>query len=307
MRLEDLRVFCILARSNSIHRAAQLSGLTQSAVTKILQRLEAEFGIGLADRSGRGVALTPAGHTFLEKAEGLRSLVADIYVEMQAARSDAAGQIRVGTVTPILNSLLVPLVAKSLRKNPSLSFNISAQVTALLIEEVIDGGIDFALIYTHKNLPEDLNSDFLAKQEFCIVGRKGNPLFGNQSSSNDLRNANWLLPQSPNAAREIVFDYYSEHGLPAPKIAVECNTSASSLIYLVSQSDLLTVVTPQTLTTQAAEDLAVLPMPGFDLSNSLRLVYRRASSMSPAAQSFRSMLIEATENLRTDNTPHSWQ
>src|SRR5215813_3460194 len=75
MRIEDLRVFAVLAETRSLHRAAQKTGLTQSAVTKILQRLEAEFEIQLVDRSGRGIELTSAGRVLLERVADVRESV----------------------------------------------------------------------------------------------------------------------------------------------------------------------------------------------------------------------------------------
>jgi len=78
MRLEDLQVFSVLAQLGNLRRTADKVGLTQSAVTKVLHRLEAELGLPLVERRTRGAVLTPAGTTLLERATALGSAVKDL-------------------------------------------------------------------------------------------------------------------------------------------------------------------------------------------------------------------------------------
>ncbi len=299
MRLEDLQVFAVLARSDSVHRAAQICGMTQSAVTKVLQRLESEFGIRLADRSGRGFKLTPAGKILQDNANILRNSVADLQVQMQAARSELAGELRIGVVPPVLDAILLPLVARSAAENPTLSFKLSVQVTSLLIDAVIDGKLDLALVYLTDDAPADLSTDLLGIQQYKVVGRNNHPLFQQADLTAQLNAARWLLPQPPNAARDLIVNYYRGRHLPDPRITIECSTSASTLATLIPQSNLLTLLTPQLLSGQLGQQLSVLTFPGLHLSNNLRIIFRRNSTLSPATQRFRTMLLNSTAQLRS--------
>ncbi|MEN0015159.1 MAG: LysR family transcriptional regulator, partial [Solirubrobacteraceae bacterium] len=57
----ELAALVASVQAGSVHGAADLLNLTQSAVTKRLQRLETRLGVQLLVRSARGVLLTPAG------------------------------------------------------------------------------------------------------------------------------------------------------------------------------------------------------------------------------------------------------
>lgn len=71
MDLDRLAQFSAVARRGSIGQAAIELGLTQPALTRSLQRLEAEVGGRLFDRSPRGVVLTGYGETLLPYAQSL--------------------------------------------------------------------------------------------------------------------------------------------------------------------------------------------------------------------------------------------
>ena len=69
--ITELRTFCTAADLGSLGRAAVRLRVSQPALTKRLQALEALAGVRLLDRSSRGVALTPAGRRLYEQARRL--------------------------------------------------------------------------------------------------------------------------------------------------------------------------------------------------------------------------------------------
>src|ERR1700751_5018482 len=147
MRIEDLHVFSVLAQTRNLHRVAQKTGLTQSAVSKILQRLEAEFDTRLVDRKDRGVDLTAAGRVLVERAADVGASVAQTYAEMAAAKSASVGKIRIGVVPALLESTLLPTLAGYTTRESAVSFRLSVQVSALLFDELKDGQLDLALCF----------------------------------------------------------------------------------------------------------------------------------------------------------------
>ena len=61
MKLDALRLFCDVVETRNFTRAAERNGITQSAVSQMLQALEKEFGARLVDRRRHVFQLTPAG------------------------------------------------------------------------------------------------------------------------------------------------------------------------------------------------------------------------------------------------------
>ena len=80
--LTPLRSFVAVADAGGVTRAAGFLNLTQSAVSMQLKRLEDGLGLALPDRSGRGVALTPAGEQLLKYARRMVDLNDEIYARL---------------------------------------------------------------------------------------------------------------------------------------------------------------------------------------------------------------------------------
>ncbi len=74
MNLQNLRVFHKVAELEHITRAAEELGLSQPAVTKIIQSLEQETGLDLIERQGRRIVLTHAGRTLHNYTRRLSAL-----------------------------------------------------------------------------------------------------------------------------------------------------------------------------------------------------------------------------------------
>jgi DNA-binding transcriptional LysR family regulator len=295
MRIEDLRVFSVLAHTRNLHRVAQKTGLTQSAVTKIVQRLEAEFGLRLVDRKGHGVELTTAGRVLVERAADIGASVAQTYADMAAAKSESTGKIRVGVVPALLESALLPVLARYTAHENAVSFRLSVQVSALLFDELKDGQLDLALCFMPDlTVDEELHSEPVGRQRYQIVARKGHPLTASKKAEpHALQAAKWLLPLPGHGLRQLIDRYFAEHDLAPPQVVVETDASITLLTALLRDSDLVTMLTEPMLHTHAGRDLVALPYETASLESRVGLFHRRKTYLSPAVQKFRAALHDA--------------
>ena len=78
MEIRELRYFTQVARSGSFGRAASVLNVAQSAISRQLQKLEAELDVTLLVRRPHGVEVTEAGSILLEQAETLINYLAQI-------------------------------------------------------------------------------------------------------------------------------------------------------------------------------------------------------------------------------------
>src|SRR6188474_516540 len=96
MELYPLQVFLMIAAEKSFSRAAERLLRTQPAVSLALQRLEAELGEKLIDRSAKELVLTDAGRTVLDFAQRFESLRHDLQNPLADLRDKSSGRLIIG-------------------------------------------------------------------------------------------------------------------------------------------------------------------------------------------------------------------
>lgn len=94
MELRHLRYFVAVAEAQNFHRAAETLHVSQSPLSRQMQQLAQEIGVDLFEPSGRGIRLTLAGRTFLDRS---KAILSDVEAAALEAREAMSGQI--GTVT----------------------------------------------------------------------------------------------------------------------------------------------------------------------------------------------------------------
>ncbi|MGV0698882.1 LysR family transcriptional regulator [Mycolicibacter sinensis] len=146
MDTHRLRYFLRIAEVGSITRAAGLLGIAQPALSRQLQLLEQDLGVALFRRTRRGVELTEAGERLrASTAAPLRQLeLAVQYAGSPLARLDR--NVRIGLLETTADLLAAPLISTLSTVFPSATFSVSAGSTDQLVEAMLKGAVDVALI-----------------------------------------------------------------------------------------------------------------------------------------------------------------
>jgi len=133
-----LRAFVAVADTGSVRGAAGRLLVTESAVSAALAALAREVGVPLLERQGRGLRLTPSGHTYAGYARAILGMHAEA---LAAARGDADpehGRVRVAAVTTAAEHILPPVLATFRAAHPGIEVGLevgpSDQVWALLAD-----------------------------------------------------------------------------------------------------------------------------------------------------------------------------
>jgi len=136
-RLGEMEVFTRVVERGGFSAAARVSGLTPSAVSKLIARLERRLGVRLLVRTTRKLQLTPEGAAFYERA-------ARILDEIAAAEQEAAprGRLRVNASVHFAMAHLLPLVPRFLAEHPQMSIEVTVTDRVVdLMEERADVAI----------------------------------------------------------------------------------------------------------------------------------------------------------------------
>jgi LysR family glycine cleavage system transcriptional activator len=122
--LRGVRAFCAAARHNTLRHAGDELFLTASAVSHQIKKLEAELGVALFDRVGRGLALTEAGEKFYREASRALVRVETAAANLQASQSRVSLLV---SVQPFFASeLLIPRLGEFSSAHPKIEINIDA-------------------------------------------------------------------------------------------------------------------------------------------------------------------------------------
>ncbi|MGR3839550.1 MAG: LysR family transcriptional regulator [Cognatishimia sp.] len=141
--ITTLRSFVAVADLGGVTKAAGFLHLTQSAVSMQLKRLEEMMGIDFLDRSGRGIALTPAGEQLLGYARRMVALNDEIVRRL--ADEEFEGEITIGVPHDIIYPA-IPAVLKQLRSTyPRIKVNMVASNTNELLPKYQKGEFDLIL------------------------------------------------------------------------------------------------------------------------------------------------------------------
>lgn len=130
-RSGELEVFVRVIESGGFSAAARAFGMTPSAVSKLIARLEQRLGTRLVNRSTRQLQLTPEGCAFYER--GVR-ILSDLEEAERCASENTLprGRLRVNANVPFGHHFLLPLAPAFLALHPDVTLDI------VLTDEVID-------------------------------------------------------------------------------------------------------------------------------------------------------------------------
>ncbi len=168
MDIRQLKTFIAIAEHGTFAKAADAVGLTPSAVSQQVQALENEVRAELFDRSTRPITLNSQGLQMLEAAHGLvRS--ADNIVDAISGRA-IGGTFTIGSVRSSALSLIPRAIVELKNDFPDLKIKLHVANTDELINDVVTGRLDSAMVAEYSGDPAALRwSPFLAEPLFVIA------------------------------------------------------------------------------------------------------------------------------------------
>lgn len=144
--LRQLRYFQTLSRTRHFGMAASQCAVTQPALSMQIKELEQELGISLVERRGNTVALTLAGQEIAARAEAILTQVRELTDFACQQRGVLTGPLRLGIIPSVAPYLLPGLLHGVVTNYPSLDLLVRETQTDTLVEELVRGDLDAALL-----------------------------------------------------------------------------------------------------------------------------------------------------------------
>lgn len=146
MNLQQLRYFLAAAEHESFTGAARSLYIAQPSLSEQIRQLEAELGVELFARVGRGIALTAAGRTFRPEAERVLAAVEHATDVVRDVRELRGGTISFGMFGTASAYLVSGLAEEFRRRYPDVRLRLVGQNSSLVADAVRAGRLEAALV-----------------------------------------------------------------------------------------------------------------------------------------------------------------
>lgn len=172
--LKKLRAFQLVARHGSLQKAADKLGLTISAVSFSMRRLEDALGAKLLNRLPNRVSLTATGKVFAAEADGVLANVDRAFAKFKGGER-APSALTLAICNGEMGTYLAPRMCNFMEKNKQIQINVQIQSSKPALELLQAGEIDVC-IGRFSNLPDTLAQEFVVESGLTLACAPNHPL-----------------------------------------------------------------------------------------------------------------------------------
>ncbi|GAA3400628.1 LysR family transcriptional regulator [Paenibacillus hodogayensis] len=290
MELLQLQYFLTVARLEHVTEAARSLHVTQSSLSKTIQRLEEDLGVPLFDRIGRKLRLNEFGSRFLSRAE--RALF-----ELEQGRreiGDLSGPERGTLKLAVTAASMLPQILKEFRKKrPHIQFHVQMLTTQELSRLLHRGEVDFGLASPPVR-GDDIECQIVFIDPILVAVPKGHRLAGRSSVSlTELRDEWFVGVKRGYGTRDLVDPICQTVGF-VPNYVYEGDEPAR-LTALV-EAEIGIAFVPSTAR-NAREQIYYLEVEHHQLRREIALLWHRSRYISRAALEFREVVTDYFKTL----------
>ncbi len=288
MLIDALQLYCDVAACRSVSRAAELHGVTQSAVSQRLQALEKELGVQLIDRSKRPLELTAAGDLYYR---GCRRIIAS-YDKLQrkvtghaaGAAEELRGEVTVSAIYSAGIDLLNQVKAGFESRYPRGQVNINYLQPPAVYDHVRQEQCDLGIISYPQHWP-GVASVPLRQEQMVVVARAGHRLVEAQTvAAADLTGVDFVSfdPELPIARH--MRQYFRQHSV-RPHSVNEFDNIDTIKTYL-AQGDAVAILPLRTVQREVTSGVLGAAKLDPPLARPLSIIYLRQRLQSPLVKAF---------------------
>ena len=196
--LYELALFQLVVQHRSFTKAAEIAGLTQSALTRQIQGIENSLGIQLLERTTRTVRVTPAGEFLLGEAARLLGDVEQSLEHLAQEYAGARKEVRVDVSRTIGLAYLPGFFHANLRRLPQVGYRVACQASNDILTAIEANEQDIGVLCPPKRLPKTLRVTHRFEDAFALIAPASlepqlKPLVRGKARMEWIKKQNWLL------------------------------------------------------------------------------------------------------------------
>ncbi|MCG9680257.1 HTH-type transcriptional activator IlvY [Vibrio sp. Isolate23] len=201
MNIKSLQLFIHLCDSKSFAKTASAMHISPSALSRQVQKLEAETGQELFVRDNRSVELTPAAKKLLPVALKILGEWQNFNAQIQGHEEELKGEIRLFCSVTASYSHLPELLSEFRLQHPFIEFKLSTGDPAQAINKVLNDEVDVAISAQPEVLPAKLKFETISEIPLSVIAPVGVSNFAEalQKDKPDWSSIPFIVPESGTA------------------------------------------------------------------------------------------------------------
>lgn len=285
-----LRSFLEVAEVGAISPAARRLYVTQPALSRRLQQLEAELGTPLFERSSRGVALTEEGRFVQREARVLIERYAHLKEGVAALANLEAGTVRIGGGATAVSFLLPGAIASFQQTHPSVLFQVKEAGSRDTERDVAAERLELGIVTLpiEPSLAGELEATPLVQDRILLVASADHPLAARKRVPVSALDGEDLVGfESPSAIRSLIDGALREVGVQM-NVVMELR-SIPAILRMVATTRRLAFVSRLGIGPQVrgpAEDVRPIQVSGLKITRNLAVIRKKGRPLSSASVAF---------------------
>jgi LysR family transcriptional regulator, transcriptional activator of the cysJI operon len=291
MQIESLKVFCDLAETESFTKAAQINGVTQSAVSQQISSLERTFKSLLIERSKKKFRLTREGQMLYDFSKQIIQTYESLHSKLQELKDIISGTIRVATIYSIGLHDLPPYIKKFLKSYPTVNVHVEYRRANQVYDDVLSNVVDMGLVaYPAKDSKLEIIA--LHKDPLVLICHPQHPFARQKSIRLKALTGQKFIGFEPDIPTRKALDrILKDHGVD-PKHAMEFD-NIETVKRAVEIDAGISIVPRGTITQETSKQtLTALSIEDGDFFRPIAAIYKKNKVLSPAMKQFLALLKE---------------
>lgn len=291
MQIESLKVFCDLAETESFTKAAQINGVTQSAVSQQISALERTFKSLLIERSKKKFRLTREGQTLYDYAKQIIQSYESLHSKLQELKDIISGTIRVATIYSIGLHDLPPYIKRFMKSYPTVNVHVEYRRANQVYEDVLSNVVDIGLVAYPVKEPK-LEIIPLRKEPLTLICHPTHAFAKQKDVKLKSLAGQKIIGFEPDIpTRKALDKILKEHGVEVKHVMEFDNVETVKRAVEIDAG--ISIVPIGTVQQEISKQtLMAIPIEDGDFFRPLAAIYKKNKVLSPAMKQFLSILKE---------------
>ncbi|MBO1012811.1 LysR family transcriptional regulator [Achromobacter sp. SD115] len=286
--LADLRAFLAVADLGSFRAASEALHLSQSALSRRADKLEAALGVQLLTRTTRKVELTTIGRGFVPRARNVLNELESALVGIQDVAERLSGLVTIACVPSAVAYFLPGVIRSYHEQYPRIRIRIIDESSSQILTAVARGDADFGLTYIGAN-DADIEFKPLLEEPFVAAVSRQHPFAQRESVTWAELDTHPYISLAQGSGNRFLIDQALAHSGVRPRHFCEVQ-HVPALVSMVEAGLGVGVVPRLAMPAGEHADLVSVPLREPAITRTIGLIHSRGKAINPVAKLFYDLL-----------------